>query len=348
MVVLIVVQATDRSEQFELRFDAALRITVGRDPGCHVQLPDVSVSSNHATLVQEGEGYEVVDEGSTNGTRLNGKTVPAGQRRTLREGDSLLLGRALLKLSFSPLEEKAPGLPPSTADMALAMVRGSLLDSGTEVAVAIRVVVGPAAGLSVLVQDDRTLRLGSASGSEILLPGVAPQHARVAVRGGRLWVVDLGSHAGTQLNGRALDPNDSVLWTSGMRLAIGSHVLLMEDPVNSALQVVQSAPDEAILGVNDPHWGLGGPPSSRRDSVEVRADTYSVLDQKGKWLGASTSSFGSAPGAPIEAVSYRDAEPPDLPRTTRRHWTLVDTSVVAVAGLTVLLSCLALAWFLNG
>lgn len=349
MVVLIGVVAADGSEQFELRFDAAKRITVGRDPGCHVQLPDVSVSSSHATLIREGDGYEVLDEGSTNGTRINGKPVPSGQRRKLKHDDTLQLGRAKLQLRFATLAARSPGLPPSTADMALAMVRGALLNSGSEVGLEIRVVEGPVAGLRMALHEDRTLLVGTCLQADIVLPGVTSEHARIAVRGSKLWVMDLGSQQGSQLEGRALDPNHSVRWHPFAELVIGDHRLRVEDPVSSALASVQSAPDEPITGFGKKRSGQKDSPASlRRKSRGLTPETLSVREQQAAWKVASSTDFNFAPASPIEAISYPESEPPVLLEHKPPGWSVMDALVVAVAGVTVLLSCLVIAWFLNG
>src|SRR5256885_12335862 len=50
-----------------LTFDGP-RVVIGRGAGCDVRLPDPSVSHRHATLRTNGPAYQLVDEGSTNGT----------------------------------------------------------------------------------------------------------------------------------------------------------------------------------------------------------------------------------------------------------------------------------------
>ena len=51
------------------------RVTVGRDPSNQVVLPDPNVSRFHAELVARAGGWEVVDLGSQNGTRVGGEPV---------------------------------------------------------------------------------------------------------------------------------------------------------------------------------------------------------------------------------------------------------------------------------
>ena len=70
-------------------------ITIGRSSECSVVINDVKVSRVHAQLVQDDEGrISVVDLGSTNGTKVNGKHI-AGEMR-LSPGDELRVGDTVL------------------------------------------------------------------------------------------------------------------------------------------------------------------------------------------------------------------------------------------------------------
>ena len=74
-----------------LRSDLA-RLTVGRTPGCDVQIEDdPEVSRLHAEFERIGDGWAVSDDGlSRNGTYVNGERI-AG-RRLLRDGDVIRFG----------------------------------------------------------------------------------------------------------------------------------------------------------------------------------------------------------------------------------------------------------------
>ena len=68
--------------------------TVGRAPTNEVVLPDISVSRRHALLRREPDGYVLIDQGSGNGTRLNGRSV---QVTRLCNGDEVTLGDAVVQ-----------------------------------------------------------------------------------------------------------------------------------------------------------------------------------------------------------------------------------------------------------
>ena len=69
---------------------AGERTRIGRSPDCDVFLDDVTVSRNHAVLVQENGAFYVEDQGSLNGTFVNRKRI---DRAPLHEGDELQVGK---------------------------------------------------------------------------------------------------------------------------------------------------------------------------------------------------------------------------------------------------------------
>ena len=66
------------------------RTRIGRSPDCEIFLDDVTVSRNHAVLVQENGKFHVEDQGSLNGTFVNRKRI---DNASLSEGDELQIGK---------------------------------------------------------------------------------------------------------------------------------------------------------------------------------------------------------------------------------------------------------------
>lgn len=66
------------------------KITLGRDPGCQIQLPATmsKASRKHCTLEFAGEYLVLVDESSSNGTYIHGKPVPHGSKVALKHGST--------------------------------------------------------------------------------------------------------------------------------------------------------------------------------------------------------------------------------------------------------------------
>ena len=69
---------------------AGARTRIGRSPDCDVFLDDVTVSRNHAVLVEENGEFFVEDQGSLNGTFVNRRRI---DRAPLHEGDELQVGK---------------------------------------------------------------------------------------------------------------------------------------------------------------------------------------------------------------------------------------------------------------
>ena len=73
-------------------------VTVGRMPESTLVLADPNVSRNHAEVRPQGDGYVVVDLGSTNGTRVNGVRV---SEQVLRDGDEVMFGNTRVVFTAS-------------------------------------------------------------------------------------------------------------------------------------------------------------------------------------------------------------------------------------------------------
>ena len=75
------------------------RIRLGRDKANDIVLEDKLVSRRHAVIQKIGEEYFLEDLGSTNGTLVNGKRVPARSYVRLNLTDTMLIGRTELSLA---------------------------------------------------------------------------------------------------------------------------------------------------------------------------------------------------------------------------------------------------------
>lgn len=90
----VLLHRLDTDERIPLTGDA---VTIGRAPDQDVVIDDSRVSRHHAVVRQQGSAWAVVDEGSSNGTRLNGSTLAARRATTLRPGDSIEIGPLRLR-----------------------------------------------------------------------------------------------------------------------------------------------------------------------------------------------------------------------------------------------------------
>lgn len=104
---LLRIRVRDADALLEVDFDS--EIVLGREVGDST--PDVDltaynaqhlgVSRRHAKLTRERATVMVQDLGSVNGTFLNGQKLMPYQPRVLRNEDELILGRLVMRVSFT-------------------------------------------------------------------------------------------------------------------------------------------------------------------------------------------------------------------------------------------------------
>ncbi len=69
---------------------AGERTAIGRSPDCEIFLDDVTVSRQHALLVERDGQFYIQDEGSLNGTFLNRSRIESAQ---VDDGDEIQIGK---------------------------------------------------------------------------------------------------------------------------------------------------------------------------------------------------------------------------------------------------------------
>jgi pSer/pThr/pTyr-binding forkhead associated (FHA) protein len=171
------------------------RFTIGRDRSCDLVLADPSTSRAHAVIERSERGWTLRDEGSANGTFVNGRRVAA---RTVTHGQTLRFGTAEEFRFFDPESAGRGGgwkslltiqLVPRDPDVG---ARAIALGSGARV-------VGRDANA------DHVLACN----------GVSGLHARIEARGGEAVISDHRSTNGTWVNGERIQqttirPGDEV------------------------------------------------------------------------------------------------------------------------------------------
>jgi FHA domain len=80
---------------------------IGRGPQCALRLSANYVSSQHAVIRWSGNGWEVLDRGSRNGTRLNGATLEPGRAYRLLKGANLSFGHPEERWTLTDTAEPA-------------------------------------------------------------------------------------------------------------------------------------------------------------------------------------------------------------------------------------------------
>jgi pSer/pThr/pTyr-binding forkhead associated (FHA) protein len=197
---LVVTSAAGLARQIPIPFRG---VVLGRDARLGPPFStDEFVSRDHVWVRRRGDGVEVTDLGSANGTYVNGIRVRAPTR--MLDHDVLRIGRIQLKLA-APGE---PGRAMATRESACVAEAGPHLT-----------IVSPAAFSGrrfYLSGDDLVVGRDPASGIPIDDPHISRAHAALRRRGKAVYVQDLGSSSGTFVNGQAvtatreLQPGDIV------------------------------------------------------------------------------------------------------------------------------------------
>ena len=106
-------------------------VHLGRDKSNSVVVADQKVSRHHAVLTPVGEAFVLTDQGSANGTYLNGVLI--SQPTRLKSHDKMTIGDTTFLFTFAPVDhdqvdpdiEKAPNVlapsPPSPPSSSLVL-----------------------------------------------------------------------------------------------------------------------------------------------------------------------------------------------------------------------------------
>ncbi|QDE67615.1 FHA domain-containing protein [Myxococcus xanthus] len=235
-------------------------ITLGRDKACQVVLAQQAVSRNHARICQEGTLFFVEDLGSSYGTQINGKPVPKGEKRLLRNGDVIAIA------TFDVRFERVMDLNPEaggekTSFIARGMVKDAMrgLAGGGEERY-LRFMNGPREGERIELGDAKEVILGrDEKDADIILKDdlVSRKHAKVRRDWSGTHVEDLGSRNGIKVNKKRVNRRQL---KDGDELEVGATRFLYVDPTEPAEEPVQLAAE-----VKAPP-----PPSPRRPRPEPK------------------------------------------------------------------------------
>jgi len=97
---LIVVRGTPQGHRYFITQDQTI---LGRDPTADIVVQDANVSRKHAALIKQGDAVVLVDQNSSNGTKVNGKPCKPGEPVTLAKED--LIGMGTTHFKFLPAGE---------------------------------------------------------------------------------------------------------------------------------------------------------------------------------------------------------------------------------------------------
>ena len=83
-------------------------LTIGRRPENQLLITDSQASGHHAEIRPEGQGYSIIDLGSTNGTFVNEQQLTPNVPRQLNPGDRIRIGQTIYTYEAGGREPIAP------------------------------------------------------------------------------------------------------------------------------------------------------------------------------------------------------------------------------------------------
>lgn len=234
----------------------ATGLTIGRDPDCGLPLTGKGVSRRHATIAPSLQGYQLTDS-SANGTWVNQHRVDGsavlGYGDTIRVGDQalrFLADRSTLEPALVRASEPVPRAA-AVHEMHQSRPAGTLfatleiMNEGVNKGIRFRI-ERPVAHVGRGGHNDVRLRDDSVSGS----------HATLSRRGGKWFVLDLGSTNGTYVDGERVVEHQ----LSGVSELRFGNVKLSFRPIGGSGD--DEASTRAVVGVRDEE--LDAPPKKPR------------------------------------------------------------------------------------
>ncbi len=323
MIVTISIRSPD-ADIPSLSLDSP-RIVLGRSKSADVRIPDVSVSSRHATIRQRGGDYLLMDEGSTNGTFVDGRKLSPGSPVILERKSAVRLGRVWLDVS---LEQAVASSNPAqlTKEIALGLIAGSLEAEGHPCAPRLIVRSGPASGEELVLTELKRVYVvgrGAEADLDLLDEDASRKHVEVTRRGSDVLLRDAGSKNGATLEGKPLEARKPVLLAPGQVVRIGGSNLELVDPLVETLKQLEQEPDEVITD------NQSSPAS--REAGEVNTGDAPVDEVVVELKPKATSA------APRNSV----------PSTSRTGWTVTDILVATLALVVLGVSVAGLLWLFS-
>lgn len=192
---------TGETQTFRLDQD---RLVVGRDHSNYIALEGKSISRRHAEILQEGNQFFLRDLKSNNGTLLNDRKLPAGEKTLLRSGDLIRIEDYELRFHLPAMGEVEDLHETTDTDLLeIKMIKKLLRAMDRENAPSLEIMEGPKAGSRfVLEGKNQTIVIGRDPACEFLVDSdvISRKHARIEKRFDTVILHDLGSKNGTYVN----------------------------------------------------------------------------------------------------------------------------------------------------
>jgi hypothetical protein len=104
-------------------------LVVGRSTLCDVRVDDASVSRRHVEVLLQADKLRVADLGSSNGTRVRGRTLAPGEIDAIGHAEALEVGDALLLLHLPGTPAPQPVAYPTDTEGGATAASGELREA---------------------------------------------------------------------------------------------------------------------------------------------------------------------------------------------------------------------------
>lgn len=179
-------------------------VNLGRDPSCQVVLAQQAVSRSHARITRDGPLCFVEDLGSAFGTLVNGKPIPAHDKRLLRNGDVIGIAQFDVVFDHVAANTQIPAGESNTSVVARQVVKDLMRGVVEREVPFFRLMNGSQEGQRIEVNDAQELIFGRDSEADVVLNDelVSRQHAKVRRDWAGTHIEDLQSRNGIRVNGK--------------------------------------------------------------------------------------------------------------------------------------------------
>jgi pSer/pThr/pTyr-binding forkhead associated (FHA) protein len=239
---ILTANSQESGRQISYEFDQE-RIVIGRGAGADVRLPFRTVSEIHATVQLEGDDYTIIDNNSTNGTRINGEKLIPDRPKLLRHGDEIDVGGCVISISTRTAVTE-PITAERTAELARRLVREVKMPSAFAIELPNLVVLnGVQEGqrVSIPLPPSRLL-VGRGESCQLQLADadVSREHFEVICDIDGVLLRNLDSKNGVVFGEQWVQERRL---KNGSEFVVGSTQIRFQDPAEDSIRALTNEPD---------------------------------------------------------------------------------------------------------
>ncbi len=280
-----------------------------------------------------GPDYQIIDDGSTNGTFVGGVRLSPKASRALRSGDMVRVGRVWLEVRIDQTAP-TPDLALATRDLALALVQNAMRSQGSDTVPKVTVVEGADMGAVLpLAEEGRVYLVGRGDNCDLPLADAdaSREHVQIVRRGATVLVRDLRSKNGSMIGEQPIPTGRDAPWRQSAMVRVGATVLALDEPVAVALGDLETAADEKMTGGDTPPPPQSAkekepepPPRSQRGAEAPIARVEKSLDHRVDAKPQAAHQDGRRRDHRLGARDHRDLDRcarlgPQVSSETRAH-----------------------------